>query len=86
MKRPFWVEVGMIGVKSRSTALVWFYLSLSLIIIAPIAVFTGLTIFKNAPLFPAIGRSLLGAVIAALTVLWYWFCIKWMDENRAWTQ
>jgi NADH:ubiquinone oxidoreductase subunit 3 (subunit A) len=85
MNKPLWVKVGMIGIKSRSVAMRWLYAEMLLIIFAPIVIFTVLTSFKNAPLFPAITRSLSGTMIIVLTVLWYWFCIKWMDDNKGWT-
>lgn len=86
MKKPFWVKVGLFGVKSRGASIAWLYLLIALFILSPVIIFAVLTLTKNAPLFPALVRSLTGGALVFLTCVWSWLCIKWMDDNKGWTQ
>jgi hypothetical protein len=86
MNKPFWIEIGMLGIKSRGAALAWFYLSIILSLLCPVMIPFGLPLFAERTLSERIVIGLVACAGGLLASLWYWFCIKWMDENRGWTR
>jgi hypothetical protein len=84
MKKPFWVEIGLLGINSRSAACAWLYSSLagSLLLIA--VTFAALTSVLEITALPALAIGALVGGSFSLSSLWYWLCIKWMDENGGW--
>lgn len=81
---PSYVEVGLIGIKSREAALSWFYGSIAVSVLVGIgAAFVVVSIFGE----PLVYGIFFGAVIGiffSLSSLWYWSCIAWMDANNGW--
>lgn len=69
---PWWVDMGMWGIKDRSTA--WLFCGISVVI----AVLPSLLAFRNG------NPKLYLANVFLLAALWYWACIKWMDDNDGW--
>jgi hypothetical protein len=69
--RPWWVEVGLWGLPSRVSAWVFVWLSLALAAASVVGAFW----------IPIVGFGG-GLVFAAL---WYWFAIRWADNNGSWT-
>jgi hypothetical protein len=67
---PFWVKMGLTGLPGRKSAWAFFWLSLAL---AGGCVAYGFT----DPRFFIGGGFVLSA-------LWYYLCIRWMDEYRRW--
>ncbi|MEW6734372.1 MAG: hypothetical protein AB1489_23805 [Acidobacteriota bacterium] len=84
MQRPFWVEIGLLGVKTRKQAKIWFIVAL----IAAGLFFAGSFLFLyfllNLPTISAILIALLCGVFISTAAFWYWLCIRWMDNNQSW--
>lgn len=86
MNKPFWVEFGLFGVKSRSAALAWLCFSIVSTIFMPFSLFSVMTMILRDSPSRAIVVGLLCGVFGVFSCLWYWFCIRWMDANRGWTK
>jgi hypothetical protein len=71
-ERPWWVQVGLWRIQSRSTAWAFFWFSLVLAVAPGLFLFT---LNKGFVLFGLFG----------LAALWYWLCIRWVDEHGAWS-
>lgn len=84
MKKPIWVEVGMLGIKTRSAALSWFYLSIFGSVLMAVTTFVCFTGMLQTSIVAGIIVGILLGAIFSLSTLWYWLCIKWMDENGGW--
>jgi hypothetical protein len=67
---PLLVSVGLFGINSKSTAYVYLFISLVLVIIS---VIMGM---RNPIYFVGIGFLISAA--------WYFYCIKWVDKNSSW--
>lgn len=86
MIKPFWVRIGMIGIKTRATAKTWLVASIiGSVIFAILAILIFKTLLQM-PTLLALFFGLSGALIVSLSSFWYWFCIKWMDKNEGWQQ
>jgi hypothetical protein len=71
-ERPWWVQVGLWGIHSRATAWGFFWSSLALAVAPGLIGYTSGTTFSLCGLF-------------VLAALWYWLCIRWMDEHGGWS-
>jgi hypothetical protein len=71
-ERPWWVQVGLWGIHSRSTAWVFFWIALGLAVAPSLLLFTVNKGFAVCGLF-------------GLAALWYWLCIRWVDEHGSWS-
>lgn len=69
---PMLVKLGLVRIKSRKIALVFFWLC---ILLGFISFFAG---FINSKYF--------WGLIFLLAAWWYWFCIKWVDKNSKWEE
>jgi hypothetical protein len=68
--RPWWVEVGLFGVRTRAAAWVYFWLTVFLVAASAI----------GALFFPWLALGTLFAFAA----LWYYLCIRWVDRHGRW--
>jgi hypothetical protein len=84
MNKPFWVEIGLLGIKSRSAALSWLYSSVAGSILLAVITYFSFTTIMNSSQATGIVFGLLGGLSFSLSTLWYWLCIKWMDDNGGW--
>lgn len=86
MNKPFWVEIGLLGIKSRSAACAWLYSSLFGSFLAVVITYAALTsILQSSALTGFVIGVLIGGSFA-LSSLWYWLCIKWMDDHGGWLE
>lgn len=72
--KPWWVEVGLWKINDRNTA--WLFLGISVAMAVLPAVVMSVAMGSNR--FFISGIFILAAV-------WYWLCIKWMDDNDGWS-
>lgn len=84
MNKPFWVEIGMLGIKSRGAALAWFYSSLAGSVLFAAMTFGAVTTILESSVALGITVGVLSGVLFALSSIWYRLCIKWMDDNGGW--
>ena len=69
---PWWVQVGLWGVPGRAGAWAFFAVAgLSAVALPAIGIATGIVAFYAGLLF-------------LLAALWYWLCIRWVDEHGSW--
>jgi hypothetical protein len=71
-ERPWWVQIGLWGIHSRSTAWVFVWIALFLTVVPPLCFFS---VNKGVAVFGLFG----------LAALWYWLCIRWVDEHGSWS-
>ena len=73
VERPWWVQIGLWGIHDRTTAWVFVWISIFLVV-APglFASFFGSTRFFFCGIF-------------LLAALWYWLCIRWVDQHGSWS-
>ena len=84
MQRPFWVQVGLFTVKTRSEAMSYCITSL---VGAGLLFLTIVGIMNVLLDFPVLAGLVVGLLLGGflgLAGLWYWLCIRWMDANRGW--
>jgi hypothetical protein len=84
ISKPFWVQIGLLGIKSRSGALGWFYSSIFGSLMLDGFTIYFLASFMETPLIISIFVGTSFAIIFATSSLWYGLCIHWMDSNEAW--
>jgi hypothetical protein len=84
MNKPFWVEIGLLGIKSRSAAISWLFSSIAGTVLLAVITYFSFTSILESSHSTAIIFGLLGGAIFSLSSLWYWLCIKWMDNNGGW--
>jgi len=70
IKRPLWVKVGLWGLRSRASAMAFFWLALALA-----AAFVACGI---------IDRRLFFGGIFLFSAAWYYACIQWVDRHNDW--
>jgi hypothetical protein len=70
---PRWVRLGLWGVPTRRSALIWVWVS------ALIGVF--LSVSLEAFAFP-VGISV--GIPFFLAALWYWVALRWVDQHETW--
>jgi hypothetical protein len=83
-ERPGWVALGLFGVGSRRQAMAWFSGTLAGSVVSLFGVFSLLFLYLDVPvIYAAIVAFLVHTALSA-AALWYWFCIRWMDDNHGW--
>jgi hypothetical protein len=84
MSKPYWVQVGMLGIKTRAIAKTWLLTSVVVSILFTVVVIIIFKTYRGMPILLTLVFGLSGALILFLSSLWYWLCIKWMDKNDCW--
>ena len=82
--RPVWVQIGLLGVGSRRQAMGWYGGTMTGSIVGLVAVFLALYVVLDFPLFISVLAAAVVHVGLSLASLWYWLCIRWMDEHDGW--
>ena len=77
---PSWAYWGLWGINSRKVLLRFFILSLILSIVFIILAIILLAIILNSYYF------LVSFLVLLLAPIWYWFSLKWADNNSAWEE
>jgi hypothetical protein len=86
VNRPAWVEVGLFGINDRASAMSWCVSCLIGSVLLFLLTVIVMRKFLDAPVMVSlIGGAMVGGLFS-LSALWYWLCIKWMDNNRGWSQ
>jgi hypothetical protein len=78
--RPFWVRLGLFGIRRRKVATGWMYGSLvSSVVLAVAWIAWGFPVFSFAGALVAFGLS---SFVSG--TLWYLLAIQWTDEHEGW--
>jgi hypothetical protein len=84
--KPVWVEIGLIGINSRESAVGWLNASIiGSILTACGIIFAGIKIQEASVTASIIAGVLFGGLLSSSS-FWYWSCLKWMDENKGWKE
>lgn len=84
MQRPFWVQVGLFTVKTRTEAMSYCITSLvcaGLLFLMTVGV---MNVLLDFPVLAGLTVGLLFGGFMSIAALWYWLCIRWMDAHRQW--
>lgn len=81
---PEIIELGLMGIKSREAALMWFYGSIVVSVLVGIATAFTVTSILQESLVYGLFFGVITAAFFSLSSLWYWSCIAWMDANDGW--
>lgn len=83
-RKPFFVEIGLLGIKTRSEALWWLYASIfGSVAVAILTVLVVVSIFESSLALGIIAGAVMGGLLSCSS-LWYRPCISWMDKNGGW--
>ena len=82
--KPAWVQIGLLGVGSRRQAMAWFSGTLAGSVVALFGVFLLLFVYVGIPVIYSAIAAFVVHTCLSVASLWYWFCIRWMDDNDAW--
>lgn len=69
---PILVRLGLVGVPTRAAAWGWFWVSIAIAVGCVCYGFVNPVAFAGGALF--------------LAALWYYSCIRWVDQNSSWTR
>ena len=84
MVKPYWVQIGMLGIKTRAVAKIWLLASIVGSILFALLVVLVFKKVLDAPIMISILFGSSGAAVLFLSSLWYWLCIRWMDKHEGW--
>jgi hypothetical protein len=73
VQTPWWVLVGLWGIKDRLTA--WICMGIAI----------GLAVVPFLMGMQSGDKRLYVSLVFIPAALWYWMCIRWMDENGGWS-
>jgi len=82
--RPGWVEVGLLGINTRTVALIWLASALAFGVLSFFATLGWVILVFKTPTMIACALAIPVSCIGVFSAIWYGLAIRWMDRNRAW--
>lgn len=86
MHKPFWVEVGLLGIKTRAGAMAWLISSIVISVLTFLLTIVVANTYLEAPLLVSLVFGLMLGGLFSMASVWYWLSIRWMDTNGGWMQ
>jgi glycerol-3-phosphate acyltransferase PlsY len=84
MHKPFWVEFGLLGIKTRVGAMAWLISSIVISVLTFLLTTVVMTTYLESTLLVSLVLGFMLGGLFSMASVWYWLSIRWMDMNGGW--